>query len=96
MVHVDLGLQRSVHRWIRWCARCISGGSEAPGHLIASPESPVDGLQGGQQTDGQDQDVEGQNRGLGQPQEQVLTWRLEPVLAQQEVGDKVSEADVNK
>ncbi|XP_037549003.1 probable C-mannosyltransferase DPY19L4 [Nematolebias whitei] len=61
------------------------GRKEAPGHLNASPESPVDGLQGGQQTDCQDQDVEGQNRGLGQPQEQVLTRRLEPVLAQQEV-----------
>lgn len=59
----------------------------------ASPELPADGLQRGQQADGEDQDVEGEDGGLGQPQEQVLTGGPQPVLTQQEVGDEVSGAE---
>jgi len=56
---------------------------------VLLPQPGVDGLQGGHQAHGQHQQVEGQDGGLGQPQEQILAGRPEAILAQQEVGHKV-------
>lgn len=58
-----------------------------------SPESSVNGLQGGQQADSEHQEVEGKNRGLRQPKKQVLTGCLETLLAQEEVCDKVTDIE---
>lgn len=71
----------------------------AAGHHFrktTTPESSVDGLQGGQQADSQHQEVEGKDWGLRQPQEQVLTGRLKTLLAQKEVGDKVTNREGKK
>lgn len=57
----------------------------------AAPEFPVDGLTGGQQTHSQNQEVKRKDWSLGQSQEEVLSRFLESILAQEEVGHKVTE-----